>query len=106
MVLREFHSKARGRAAAGAMAWPCPGFCMRPARAMPLLALPCGLRADRTCLALFFFLHLGRQTGPCRSDRISGTHPERRSRRVVPPRGRDQKKGEKNVAERNTTRKP
>jgi len=36
--------------------WPRPVLCMRPALAMPRIAILC---ADQTCLALFFFLCLG-----------------------------------------------
>jgi hypothetical protein len=64
----------------------------------PAVALPCGVRADQTCLALFFFLRLGRQSRLTRIDRHfrnttgTGVH-----RRAVPPRRRNQKKGRKNV---------
>ena len=39
----------------------------------PAVALPCGLRADQTGLALFFFLRLGRQSRCRGSAGISGT---------------------------------
>ncbi|QLH48349.1 MAG: hypothetical protein HWD57_17155 [Candidatus Accumulibacter cognatus] len=43
----------------------------------PAVALPCGLRADQTGLALFFFLRLGRQIRSRESTGISGTRPAR-----------------------------
>jgi hypothetical protein len=51
----------------------------------PGVALPCGLRADQTCLALFFFLRLGRQSRLRESAGISGIQPARVCRRIVPP---------------------
>jgi hypothetical protein len=63
----------------------------------PVVALPCGMRADQTCLALFFFLHLGGQTRSRRSAHISGTRLARVSRSRRPALLRNQKKGRKNM---------
>lgn len=43
----------------------------------PHVALPCGTRADQTCLALFFFLRLGRRTRLRQSTCIAGTQAAR-----------------------------
>ena len=72
----------------------------------PVLALPRGARAGQTCLALFFFLHLGGQIRSRGSARISGTLPARVSRRAVPPWGETRRRDRRTWAERNTTRKP
>jgi hypothetical protein len=55
------------------------------------------MRADQTCLALFFFLHLGGQTRSHGSARIPGTRPAQVPRSRRPALRRDQKKGWKNV---------
>jgi hypothetical protein len=72
----------------------------------PDVALPFGTRADQTCLALFFFLHLGGQTCSSGSAHISGTQPARESRRVVSPDGETRRRDRRTWEERNTTRKP
>jgi hypothetical protein len=64
------------------------------------------MRADQTCLALFFFLRLGRQIRSRGSTCISGTPPARMPRHAAPPERRDQKKGGRTWEERNTTRNP
>jgi hypothetical protein len=50
--------------------------------------MPCGVRADQTCLALFFFLRLGGQIRLRESTRIFGMRPARVSGRAVLPCGR------------------
>ncbi|MGH8578850.1 MAG: hypothetical protein ACREVK_01555 [Gammaproteobacteria bacterium] len=72
----------------------------------PAVALPCGVRADQTGLALFFFLRLGGQTRLRGSARISGTLPARVYRRAVPPCGGTRRRAGRTWANRNTTRKP
>ena len=67
-----------------------PRFAMRPARAVPPMPPRLGgLRADQTCLALFFFLRLGAQTRFRASERIAGTGTAGKvgppSRRVAEP---------------------
>jgi hypothetical protein len=72
----------------------------------PGAALPLGKRADQTCLALFFFLHLGRQIQHSGSAGISGTRSAQVPRHAVPFENGTRRRVGRTWEARNTTRNP
>jgi len=79
---------------------------MCPAPAVPRAALPCGLRADQTRLALFFFLRLGRRIRAGGSAGISGTRTGARPGVPFHPGDGTRRRAGRTWERRNTTRNP